>query len=98
MFNVYQIGVREGLTENRREVMIKELRKGNFPELKETFDLQIKTAHKGASRMMELLSLLTSLCCEVSHNSRDLASPLLVISVILFSVCLGFCVFCWECI
>ena len=33
--------------------MIKELRKGNFPELKQTFDLQIKTAHKAASRMME---------------------------------------------
>ena len=31
IFNVYQIGVREGLTENRREEMIKELRKGNFP-------------------------------------------------------------------
>lgn len=70
MSNVQLIKVLGGLTENTREEIIKELREENFPEVKKELNLQFKTAHKVASgRIMELMSLLTSLN---SHNSEGL--------------------------
>lgn len=66
-----------GLEENKKEEIIKELREENFPGVKKELNLEIERAHEVASRrMMQLMSLLTSLN---SHNSQELPTSRLII-------------------